>query len=156
MSEPLRAAIDAAIERRPGGGFTLHCTDALLNGTLRPAVEALSPLVAMHRPEILVTCGTAGLLLAAGLHAIHKIPACLVRKEPRAGRMVEGAPPKGRAVFVDDVLHTGSTLDHVRMHLPPACQVVAAVVLVDYEVALLGSLRIRSLYRLAQFGLGVP
>lgn len=111
--EILRAAIQASISYGTAPGqnrWTLHPSTALSDpAVLAAAGRLLAPLVIAQRPDLIVTIGTAGLILATGLSAATGLPLAVVRKEPRHGRLVDGTRQNGRAVMVDDIVNSGTT-----------------------------------------------
>lgn len=110
--ETLRSAIQASIVFPTQGPnrWTLHPSTALADPTvLAAAGRLMAPLVLAHRPDLIVSIGTAGLILAAGVSAATGLPLAVVRKEPRHRRLVDGTRFDGRAVMVDDIVNGGRT-----------------------------------------------
>lgn len=148
MSDRLREAIQASMTY-PGRGFVFHCTDALMqHDVIDLAAQRLDDLIRPHNPAVLATCGTAGLILATALRVLKAWPVMIVRKATRFGRIVEGAVTgPARAVFVDDVIHSGNTLCYAREKLRDrGVDVVAAVCLVDFGCAPIDDIPIAGVY----------
>ena len=111
----------------------------LLLGDSKAFREALQLLdeVAPKTSAPIVGVATGGIAWAVGLSLLRGVPSGYVRVEVKghgAGRRVEGAPPKGPLIIVDDVATTGKSLSKaIEAARSEGYDPIAAVVLVDRE-----------------------
>ena len=111
----------------------------LLLGDPRSFRKALSLLdEAAPKAEIpILGVATGGIVWAVGLSLLREVPSGYIRVETKGhglGRRVEGMPPKGPVMIVDDVATTGRSLSAaVEAARSEGYDPIAAVVLVDRE-----------------------
>ena len=105
--------------------------------TFGEALELLDRAAPQTGFEAVLGVATAGIPWAAGLALRRGLPMGYVRPERKShgtGRRVEGAPPRGRVILVDDVATTGrSLLQAASAAREEGYEPIAAVVLVDRE-----------------------
>ncbi len=132
-----RGAVLRGTFRLSSGGVSSVYVDArMLLGDPAAFREALGLLDSVApRGLPVVGVATGGIPWAVGLAILRGVPAGYVRPEAKghgAGRRVEGSPPKGKVVLVDDVATTGRSLAAaVEALREEGYEPVAAVVLVD-------------------------
>lgn len=84
--------------------------------------------------DVVVGVATAGIPWASGIALTLGKAMAYVRSEVKAhgaSKIVEGDPPPGKCIVVDDVATTGASLESSIKNLTGVCEVVGALVIVD-------------------------
>lgn len=90
--------------------------------TAQKIVAWAGPLLKEHQIDAIAASGSSGLVIAGAVGVSAGIPVLAVRNwrtetEKRYGGLVTGVVPNGPAqrwAFIDDLIESGRTLDHVR------------------------------------------